>query len=379
MSEPRRKSTIGTERAGSLWIVLACGAVLLAGGCAQEELDTTYGRMRVPLERASVNGTDVLAGMFSAAGHQVASRRTLITSDLASAQTIVWFPDDYAAPSQEVCDWFDEWLSGDPGRTLVYVGREFDAAPIYWRKMIPLVSSELRKDYRERLTAASLMARVHAKLSDEERRCDWFSLEPEAQRDVHELTGPWRDGIDRTKVEIEIYSRIDFRFEPQRLLTSKKDLLVASLSDPAWQGSRLIAVTNGSFLLNLPLVNHEHRKLAGKLIAAVGPPGRVVFLESGRGGPPIDPPADASPLWSLFGAWPLNAILLQLAVLGIIFCFARWPIFGRPQQPVAESLSDFGKHVAAVGELLRRTKDRNYARARLAESETATTTKTRDA
>jgi len=90
-------------------------------------------------------------------------------------------------------------------------------------------------------------------------------------------------------------------------------------------------------------------------------------------------PADASPLWSLFGAWPLNAILLQLAVLGIIFCFARWPIFGRPQQPVAESLSDFGKHVAAVGELLRRTKDRNYARARLAESETATTTKTRDA
>ncbi len=34
-------------------------------------------------------------------------------------------------------------------------------------------------------------------------------------------------------------------------------------------------MANGSFLLNLPLVNHEHRKLAGKLIDAVGPPGKT--------------------------------------------------------------------------------------------------------
>jgi hypothetical protein len=128
---------------------------------------------------------------------------------------------------------------------------------------------------------------------------------------------------------------------------------------------RLIVIENASFLLNLPLVNHANRRLAGRLIDSVGRPGRVVFLESGPGGPPIDPPAEGSALARLFGAWPLGAILLHLAVLGIIFCFARWPIFGRPKVPPAETVSDFGKHVEAVGELLARTRDRGYAVSKL--------------
>jgi hypothetical protein len=104
-------------------------------------------------------------------------------------------------------------------------------------------------------------------------------------------------------------------------------------------------------------VNHENRKLAGKLIEAVGEPVEVVFLESGPGGPPIDPPYTDNSLWTLFQAWPLGAILLQLAAVGVIFCFARWPIFGRPKQPPPESTADFAKHVAAVGQLLARTKE----------------------
>ncbi len=136
----------------------------------------------------------------------------------------------------------------------------------------------------------------------------------------------------------------------------------AAANDWSDNGSKLIVVANGSFLLNEPLVNHEHRKLAGKLIESVGDePGRLVFLESGPGGPPVDPPGGGSALARLFGAWPLNVILLHLAVLGIIFCFARWPIFGRPTNPPAESTSDFGKHVDAVSELLRRSHDRAYA------------------
>ena len=69
-----------------------------------------------------------------------------------------------------------------------------------------------------------------------------------------------------------------------------------------------------------------------------------------------------------FWRWPLNGVLLHLAVLGLIFCFARWPIFGRPRVPAEASASDFAKHVEAMGELLRRTKDRAYAEAKLAEA-----------
>ena len=39
-------------------------------------------------------------------------------------------------------------------------------------------------------------------------------------------------------------------------------------------------VANGSFLVNLQLVNKEHRKLAGKLIDEVPKGSRVVFIEA---------------------------------------------------------------------------------------------------
>jgi len=54
-------------------------------------------------------------------------------------------------------------------------------------------------------------------------------------------------------------------------------------------------------------------------------------------------------------------------VLGIVVCLSRSPIFGRPRELPADSPSDFGKHVAALGKLLAATKDRNYAHARLAQ------------
>jgi hypothetical protein len=115
-------------------------------------------------------------------------------------------------------------------------------------------------------------------------------------------------------------------------------------------------------------VNHEHRKLAGKLVDEVGPPANVVFLESGWGGPPIrdqDPQAKTPTGMEAFFVWPLGYVLLHLAVVGLVFCFARFPIFGLPQRLPADPPSDFGKHVAAVGDLLKKTKDRAYATERL--------------
>ena len=44
-------------------------------------------------------------------------------------------PDDFQPPSPDVAVWFESWLATRPHRTLIYVGRDFDAAPWYWRKM----------------------------------------------------------------------------------------------------------------------------------------------------------------------------------------------------------------------------------------------------
>jgi hypothetical protein len=354
------------------WLLPALGGLALTvGGCAEQDLETSYGGQRSLLSTASVNGTDVFANLFTAAGHEVDSRRVLITSAMQSVETIVWFPDDFAAPEPDVCQWFDQWLSDGSGRTLIYVGRDFDAAPLYWRKMAPLAPPDQQQAFRSRASQAALRARGRADANSDDLACDWFTIEPGdagEPGDTGDLAGPWSQGIQADNAQLALGARLVPSIPARRQLTSGANLLVARARRPLGDGSQLILVANGSFLLNLPLVNHEHRKLAGQLIAAVGP-GQVVFLESGPGGPPIDPPQVDNSLWTVFGAWPLNVVLLHLAVLGLIFCFARWPIFGRPRVSPDETTSDFGKHVDAMGELLRRTKDRNYALAKLAELE----------
>ena len=146
------------------------------------------------------------------------------------------------------------------------------------------------------------------------------------------------------------------------------DVLVRRITCDDWDEGQIIVVTNGSFLLNLPLVVKEHRKLAGKLIAKCGPPGKAVFLESDPMGPPVfeQEPGENHPTgMEAFTVWPIGAILLHFVALGILYIFARAAIFGRPQELPPEAVSDFGKHIHALGELLARTQDRRYARERL--------------
>ncbi|REK06803.1 MAG: hypothetical protein DWQ37_22445 [Planctomycetota bacterium] len=403
---------------------IAC-ALLLACGCGfNDGLPTYYGRHEIGGQtaslKASVNGTDVLAGMFSEAGHNVYFRTSLVTSQMQGADTIVWIPNAYEAPSDEVVDWFETWLSEGTGRTVIYVGRDYDAALQYWQATLPHVSGPEKREYELNLESAKLSDRYLPTLDEEGRECLWFLYEqpeesptdgepdgdedtpaepdekpsepddaPDGEekdgnpedgdeedsdeedkafaganvpfREVRQIEGPWAAGIDASQAGIRLRTRMIPEQGATRLLESDGDMLVARHAAPYAEDSQLILVANGSFLLNLPLVNHQNRKLAGKLIAATGEAGSVVFLESGPGPPPIDPPSTDASIWTLFGAFPLNVILLQLAVVGVIFCFARWPIFGRPRRPPPEPASDFAHHIVAVGQMLSRTKDRNFA------------------
>ena len=131
------------------------------------------------------------------------------------------------------------------------------------------------------------------------------------------------------------------------LLESEGDALVWRED---FSGSQLIIVANGSFLLNLQLVNHEHRKLAASLVREIGPEQHVVFLES-EGDPTVsdkDPEARMPTSTQFLEVAPFDGILLHLALVGISFCFCRWPIFGRPRQEPGVALSDFGEHVSSL-------------------------------
>ncbi len=352
---------------------LMAGLLLLVvcSGCAVEHLERAYGRHRVPGAAGSVNGTDVFAAMFEDAGHEVYFRRTLVTSHMKAADIVVWFPDDRLAPSQKVCNWFEEWLSEEPDRTLIVVGRDFDAEPQYWEFHFSQQASG--KPSNERGEASRRQGKDQppsrqrspdkggAKKngdSDETQthECPWFVYESGDKTTIRDLSGPGARNVEASQTRIELQTRLVPKKHTEVLLNSEAGPLVSRMTTPAWNGGQIVFVANGSFLLNLTLINHEHRKLAGKLVAAVGRNAKVVFLESREGGPPIDPPPTDSSLWTLFKGWPLGPILLQLAVAGTIFCFARWPIFGRAKQPPSPPMTDFSAHVAAVGELLTKTR-----------------------
>ena len=109
--------------------------VVLVAGCDDDDIETTYGR-RSGMGASSVNGTRVLSEMFELAGHQVTTAGRLTPKLRERADVIVWFPNDFEPPSKEVREWLDEWLcEWGKGRTLIYVGRDFDAARVYWNKV----------------------------------------------------------------------------------------------------------------------------------------------------------------------------------------------------------------------------------------------------
>lgn len=349
---------------------LAAMALLcaVAAGC-RSELQARYGQRSGPGAARSVNGTAVLGEMFEQAGHKVFSWRRLSPVLQDRADCIVWFPDDFQPPKEDARRWLEDWLYARPGRTLIYVGRDFDAAAEYWQKVEAQAPPGQIQLIRDRKSAASKAFLAARKGIPDREDCDWFVLRGKRRpRPVRTLQGPWSQGIDPSKVEIELSGRIEPppQYAVDVLLESDGEVLVSSES---WGDGLLLVVANGSFLLNLPLVNHEHRKLAGRLIETVGPPGKtVVFLESGAEGPPIgeeDPPPDLPSGIEIVLIVPICWIFLHLGVVGVAFCFSRWPIFGIPRRPSRESTSDFGKHVRAMADLLQRAGDQAYATTRL--------------
>ena len=159
-----------------------------------------------------------------------------------------------------------------------------------------------------------------------------------------------------------------YGFDAESLLTANGRVLAARLTRNHWHDSQIIVVADGSWLLNLPLVDHANRRLAAALIDECGPPGRVCFLESDASGLRItDSDAELPLVLQMFTVWPVNLFMLHLVLVGLIYCFYVWPIFGRPQRLPDDRVSDFGKHITAVGELLERGQDYAYAKSQIEE------------
>ena len=341
--------------------------------------------------------------MFEGAGHHVSSWDSL-SPRLDRADCVVWFPDDFQPPGPGAVAWFERWLRARPGRTLIYVGRDFDAVSWYWRKILPSTPAGRQQAVEDLQAAAEGDFQKSRQSNQPNARCRWFSVryDTPAVR-ANNISGDleWLQNLEPAQLEIELNGRIVPSQDMDPLLEADEGLVLGRLEVGRGQ---IFVAANGSFLLNATLVNREHRKLAGKLVDAIGPAGRdVVFLESRRlgvdqsagpgGGLPFNPfdmqsdsgssaprqqasddeslvrhddppPAVVPNGLELLLIWPTNWILLHFALVGILYCLWKLPIFGLPRPEEPSASADFGRHVDAVAALLQRTADRRYAQSR---------------
>jgi hypothetical protein len=367
-------------------VLLLALALVALGGCGkggddESEQGENGGRSLVRFS-ATVNGLTVLGDMFTAAGHTVSLRKKLSPVLQEACDVIVWAPDDFNVPDEQTCDQLDRWLCDKEGRTLIYIGHDFDARPLYWRKILAKAPPVDQAQYQKELDEAESTFQAQRAARPQHASCSLFDLNTQAaHRDIRSLDGPWAEGIDASKTEIELNSRLvksddaDMLLEdgPDAVLVTRQefDCLKPKIHSPPGT-SHLLVVANGSFLFNVPLVNHEHRKLAGRLIEEVGKAKHVVILDSqnhhpislagDKNNPPEQTPQS---MLDVFDVWPLSAILVQWGLLIVLLCFAKWPIFGPPRDPPPPPASDFGRHVAALGAAMAVTGDAEYAQSRV--------------
>jgi len=132
-------------------------------------------------------------------------------------------------------------------------------------------------------------------------------------------------------------------------------------------GHRVIVVSNAAFLLNFPLVTDaDRRKLASRVADECI--GDVAVLET-QWSTPISSDGNASngQTWAWIAQPPMRYIVPHFLFWGVLYCFVFYPIFGRPKKVEFHPAKSFGSHVKAVGEVMRRSGDREWARDKVEE------------
>ena len=339
-------------------------------------VETEYGR-RSGINGQSVNGTAVFAEMFRQQGASVKSWSRL-SPRLSRSDVIVWVPNSFELPSVKETDHLDEeWLriEDDRFRTLIYVARDFDAAVEYWRQQRDHSAGTQWIDAQSNFARAQSDHAFARSLTGTKMECKWFSIESDQYfQTVTPSDGPWAQVLDRENANIPVAGKLigpdekeSANLKTEILLGSEETPLVMRIVDEYyWPESQILVLLNGASVLNLPLVDHQNRMIAAKLVKECRDTDRVTFLETGPAGAAISSGNVNS--YSGFEAltvWPINSILMHLIVAGILFCAMVFPIFGKPRNVEESTPSDFGKHIRAMGDLLSISGDRQAAMAKV--------------
>lgn len=379
----RRSAADSGFKPGKVGLIIAL--ILTASGCdsGKGPVSVDYGRQR-GRAATSVNGVSVLAEMFRQSGRDV-DRYKKLSPRIDRYETLVWFPDNAAAPSHEAIERIEQWLSGGYDRTLIYVGRDYDSQLDYYQTIAQQLEGQQKEKALRELADAHLQqdqrrwdTEFHWAWNDTDAdSCRWFDQEREDRKVSGEVQGPLLEGlpedlsprlVSNTRLVPAVEYGEDYserqlnvllEHDGQPFVFAWQDVQMEQQEDD-WQyhyqtDNKVIFVENGSFLLNYGLVHPDNRQLAAALIEYCSWDEHVLFLESDASGIQVsDTEYDSHDTWAWVAQPPLSYMVPHFMMWGILFCFAFFPIFGRPRRLPDGQQRSFGEHIAAIGRILSR-------------------------
>jgi hypothetical protein len=331
----------------------------LATGC-ERDIERDYGRVR----GGSVNGIGTLHALMKAEGHQVRVATRLSETLGDWADVVIRFSPTPGPPGLEEADWYTNWLAAEPGRSLVFVPRDFDAEPGYWAEALARVPAKGKEELKEKIerrlaNTEDWASRLPSPVDPPDPE-PWIGVDmkPKDVRVVKRLEGPWSEGVDARSASLPVLHGLQAQPYENVLLSGDGSVLALDWSTDT--DGRILVLANGSFTLNAALLNRARRPLAQEVVRWVGPGRlRVAFVE---GGYVTAEDSDSPGLFHLLSVPPFGWIFGQLAALGLAACLFKAPRLGRARPEPPAGVEQPAEHPRALGRLLARTRDAKAAR-----------------
>ncbi|MBM3964318.1 MAG: hypothetical protein FJ308_04520 [Planctomycetes bacterium] len=399
-------------------------AVLTCIGCTRQ-VRFEYGESEGSKAKSSPSGLAVFREMVKVKGFDTYTVRSLSPGNMNRLNTIIWSPDAFPVHDAATYYWLSQWLSRG-NRTLIYIGRDYSPNVDYWRDLAN--SPATQKNFKDPASSARDWQALEQSRLDQIRRANrdtiimpwlrWDCSNHEMEQ-IYEFAGPLSKFVDASNAKIflrthptaiapddennikknfdwepnsakpvpttnayektwtpsdesqqQIISQIPFDDAPTitpDLLTGHGRILIGTLLRPEFLGGRVIVVANNSFFSNYSMLHESHRSIASSIIKDL-PKGGVGFI-TGSTDPMVreNDAEEQQQGLEMLTLWPLNVITIHAAILGLIALIAAFPIFGRPKRLRQDSNTDFGQHITAVGKMLERTGDADFATRTIAE------------
>ncbi len=409
----------GSELVGLARLITICLIFTLVG-CGDQTVRDQVRYVDGWKQFTGRNGLGVYRRMWEQAGARCFAPKRL-SDRLKGVDVIVLVSNTFDPPGKQAREWIEEWLREQPGRSVIYFGRDFDASQYYYERTIGNLSPSQQLLAHERM-AQLRVYELQGKLNSYSNAnifCEWFcvksdqparnisldsekpltgwpvstqlwppdpsfrELMPEsitATKDPNPLE-PVDKAPDSTVQKVLIHSEWDlaeFETEEQwnaafeNLLDSETLLessdgipLVFRLTSESRLGDgQILVVANGAPFLNASIVEPPLAKISESLIQECLPAQRVALLAyDDRLTISMVDEADARGTGlEMFLHWPLRPIMILAAILMLVTCACYLPALGRGQDLAKNSTSDFGQHVEAIGNLIRQANDEAFAR-----------------